>query len=365
MSQKILPEGQTRANLEKVKNDQEKELQKYNKQLKSIDVDVMRLLDYDVMRLLDYLDPQNPSSQDAVRRLSPYLPRFGKQARQQLNTSRGDIFSKISKELLRLLDLKEAEFQVPLLVSLSPRPLPLRPPGDTAPVCYGCGRPLGKDRYKVSKLVFSSPSQRPQSGRGQTEPEVCSVCAAISLLSPLKPGEGSILVRIGDYGSKDSARYFAQRVVTGTLHVAAGRYVQFNSPTVGGKPLAKALGRLVYAVYVLSKEVNPVILRRFPMYLLEGSQTIPLPKRALWLAHVLQEVYGRDVLENGKVNRDVAEALQHAVADRPWHALYVFGTPLWGKESFCTPQGVRDLCGFPGGGGHGKSKEWKEPGRTV
>ncbi len=212
-------------------------------------------------------------------------------AKGQLNTPAGDKFTKILEELLRLLSLSSPDVEVPPPVSETPFTLDLREPGDKADVCYGCGRPLDKGKLKASKLVFARPSQRLQSGSVQEEPWVCPSCAALALLSPIKPGEGSVLVRVGSYGAPEAAKHFARLLVTGTLHVAAGRYLLLNSPQVGGKPLAQALGRVVYALQALGQEANPKVLERFPFYLVEGAQEIPLPPRALWLSHVLQRAF--------------------------------------------------------------------------
>lgn len=104
--------------------------------------------------------------------------------------------------------------------------------------------------------------------------------------------------------------------------MAAGRYLLLHSPQVGGKSLAQALGRVVYALQALGQEVNPKVLERFPFYLVEGAQEIPLPPRALWLSHVLQRAFASWPDEGGEVNRPLGEALRYALSDLPWHALY-------------------------------------------
>jgi len=269
-----------------------------------------------------WLDPESPKAPPAIRRLGPFLPRFNSTARQQLNTAVGNKFTKILEELFRLLSLTSPEVEIPPLVSERPFALPTRAPGDKAEVCYGCGRPLGQGKLKASKLVFASPSQRLQSGTGQEEPWICPVCAALALACPIKPGEGSVLIRIGNYESPEAAKHFARLWVMGTLHVAAGRYLLLNSPRLEKKPLAQALGRVVYALQALGQEVNPKVLERFPFYLLEGAQEVPLPPRALWLSHVLQKAFGARPGEEGKLNRHLGEALRYALKDLPWHALY-------------------------------------------
>lgn len=289
-----------------------------------------------------WLDPASPKAPPAIRQLATHLPRFGLNARQQLNTAVGNKFTKILEELLRLLSLKTPEVKVPPLMAESPFAFGQRGAGDKAEACYSCGKPLSGGKLKASKLVFSSPSQRLQSGTGQEEPWVCPTCAALALLSPIKPGEGSVLVRVGTYGAPESAKHFARLLTTGTLHVAAGRYLQLNSPSVGGKPLTQAFGRVVYALQALGQEVNPRVLERFSFYLLEGMQEISLPKRALWLSHVLQKAFGSRPDERGEVNRELGEALRYALADLPWHAIYTLAR-RYGRvaDRFALEEGLR------------------------
>ncbi|WP_236622613.1 hypothetical protein [Thermus tengchongensis] len=261
-----------------------------------------------------WLDPESPKAPPAIRRLAPLLPRFGPNARKQLKTT-SDKFPIILKELLRLLSLENPEVQVPPLLADNPFAFDLRKAGDKAKVCYSCSRPLDKGKLKASKLIFSAPSHRLQSGTDQEEPEVCPSCAALALLSPIKLGTGSVLVRIGTYEAPEAATHFVRLFTTGTLHVAAGRYLQLNGPP-------KSLGRLVFALQVLGREANPKVLKRFTFFLVEGAQEIPLPKRALWLSHVLQRAFAVRPDEGGKANRDLGQALRYALADLPWHGLY-------------------------------------------
>lgn len=280
----------------------------------------------DLSRLWRDLDPRETRI-EAVRRLAPYLHRFGPLARQQLNTAVGNKFTKILEEFLRLLSLRTPEVTLFPLLAQTPWALASREAGDKSEICYSCGNPLGDEKIRASKLVFAAPSQRLQSGMGQEEPYICLSCAALALLSPLKPGDGSVLVRIGHYGQAyEDARQFARLLATGSLNVAAGRYLLLNSPIVraggGRKPLAQAYGRVVYALQALGEGVNPGVIHRFPFYLLEGAQEIPIPKRALWLSHLLQGAFGARTEEGGEVNRDLGEALRYALSDLPWHAAY-------------------------------------------
>ncbi len=294
-------------------------------------------------KLWDRLDPTSPKAPKPIRRLGAYLGFFGPTARRQLSTAVGNKFSKILEEFLRLLALQTPEVHISPLVGSEPFLWAPRPPGDKAKVCYACGNPLkGSEEFKASKFIFAAPSQRLQGGYAQEEPPVCSACAGLALLSPLKPGSGSVLVRIGRYEAPEAAHYFARLLAAGTLHLAAGRYLLLRAQAVGGKPLSESFGRVVYALQVLGKEVNPKVLRRFPIFLMEGGQEIPLPRRALWLAHVLQEAFPAQPVEGSEANRDLAESLRYALADLPWHAGYTLARRYGWAKAWTWARGLAE-----------------------
>ena len=289
---------------------------------------------WDAFQLLDQVlsSQPEPLRQEIVQ----LVWSFGPVAKGQLATAVGNKFAKVLTEFLRILDTPLSKNRIPPLVQIaserSSSNLGPKPAGDRGAFCYGCGRPLNGEGFKASKLIFSSPSQRLQSGTGQEEPLVCATCAALSLASPLKPGEGSALVRVDPKGpagfdAAERARQFARLLVTGTLNIAAGRYIQLNSPLVGQgqkrRPLAQALGRVVYALAYLGQEVNPAVIRHMEFRLMEGSQEILLPRRALWLSRILQEAFGTRITENREANRDLGEAMRLVLADMPFHAEYV------------------------------------------
>lgn len=182
--------------------------------------------------------------------------------------------------------------------------------------------------YGVSKLIFASSSQRLQSGYHQEEPEVCGTCAILGLASPLKFGEGAVIVRVrAPLASLEEAKAFTRMVVLGSLDVAVGPYIQLNSPSVraGGerRPLAQVVGRVIYTLAYVGREMNPRVLQKLDLEVLEGGQSIPLPKAALWLSHLYQVGFGARMDEGGEANRGLAEALRYALAGLPWHGEYV------------------------------------------
>lgn len=46
-------------------------------------------------------------------------------------------------------------------------------------------------------------------------------------------------MRVGTYEAPEAAKHFVRLFTTGTLHVAAGRYLQLNSPLVGASRWSK------------------------------------------------------------------------------------------------------------------------------
>jgi len=288
--------------------------------------------------------------------------RFGATSKRQLATEKGDIFVRVYVEFLRLLDASPGVHLPPLLrLRLGPLALGFRAPGDKAEACYGCGQPM-EEGYKVSKLIFASPSQRLQSGYNQEEPEVCATCAVVGLASPLKVGEGNVLVRVRAPRTRlEEAKAFARMVALGSLNVAAGHYIQLYSPAVqsGNKrvPLAQAVGRLVYALAYIGREVNPDVLRRLTLEVLEGGQSIPLPAPALWLSHLYQRGFDSDLWERGEANRDFAEALRYALAGLPWHGEYVLAR-RYGRvaDPVFLEAGRREYAALLAEGGEGMGK---------
>ncbi|MDW8443736.1 MAG: hypothetical protein RML45_05085, partial [Acetobacteraceae bacterium] len=93
--------------------------------------------------------------------------------------------------------------------------------------------------------------------------------------------------------------------------------------------------------------MNPKVLERLPLYLLEGAQEIPLSKRALWLSHVLQRAFASRPDEGGEVNRELGEALRYALAYLPWHALYTLAR-RYGRvaDRFALEEGLRGYARF-------------------
>lgn len=266
--------------------------------------------------LWEKLDPERTHIV-AIRRLGSYLSLFSLVARQQLSTAVGNKFTKILEELLRLLSLRVPEVALPPLLADTPWDLGLRKAGDKADVCYSCGGSLETGKVKATKLIFASPSQRLQSGTGQEEPYVCLSCACLALLSPLKSGDGSVLVRVGPSAqANEEVRQFARLLTMASLNVAAGRYILLNSP------LALVYGRAVYALQALGEAINPEVVRHLPFFLLEGTREIGIPRRALWLSSLLQKAFGARPEENGEANRDLGEALRYGLSDLPWHAVY-------------------------------------------
>ncbi|VCU54957.1 hypothetical protein TTHNP4_00407 (plasmid) [Thermus thermophilus] len=256
----------------------------------------------------------------------------GGRGRYLLGKSYAKAIRKRAKELIRCVEDNSFDPWPRCVLSPEVPFLLLRDAGDAqGSICYGCGHALPRSggslrAYKISKIVFSKPTVRRQSDYDGTDNKarICDLCAVLSLASPLKLAQGSVLVRVGHLDEGEIARHFVRSAVLGTLHVAAGRYIQLNSPilTRKSKPLAQELGRVVYALQALGQEVNPKVLERFPFYLVEGAQEIPLPPRALWLSHVLQRAFASRPDEGGEVNRPLGEALRYALGDLPWHALY-------------------------------------------
>ncbi len=289
-----------------------------------------------------------------IRHLSSLL----KSGRNQKPLLRGEAKSRAEELIQKVLQgqLDPLPQDGLLLPFGEPLNLGLREAGDgSSKFCHACGRSLRRgEGSEAGRFVFAEPTGRLQSGKDSKKigGKVCPLCAAIALAMPFKIHGDSCLVRIGDLedlSTRQMAREIAHAFALGSLHIASGRYLLLNSPMVraGGnfKPLSQVYGRLVYALQALGKTLNPEVIRRFRLYLLEGNQEIPLSRPALWLSHLLQEAFGAEPGERNdrgqeEVNRDLGEALRYALSNLPWHAIYVL-TQRYGQWKHDWEKGLR------------------------
>gem|GEM_PF-2396267 len=248
----------------------------------------------------ELLKRETPEWTDAVCRAERYYQTKAEQplAGQQIAKAG----AKIRKAVKQISDLQNlvAERQyatlAPLLSSSS-IPASLLPGGDSnTKVCYGCGRaiPKGDPVYQANTFIFAAPSQRVQSGGSQKQPNICGTCAAVAFISPIKLGEGRLVLRLrrseedgfSTYMGDEQLKMFA----LGDLNIVAGRYAMLQTPeTVSGKLMIDKLGGVQYALYkIASIFTSPTVFQEYVPEVIIGETPVLLPQRhVIWMQQLI------------------------------------------------------------------------------
>ncbi len=229
---------------------------------------------------------------------------MGGQAAGRQLSQRGNIVAKYVSEMASLATTRADNFfQLPLLLGENPSEFQPRGGGDSGgDVCYVCGRAFrkGDPKFKANKFIFESPSQRLQSGSGQTEPKVCATCAVVSFVSPIKTGTDRLVIRLRC--RDDGRRYLLEdqlRMLTmGELNVMAGRYallqVSERVPKTRGSPLLERMGGHQYALYKVASLFGKEVFREYQTEVVIGGAEVTLSNRHLAGVRGLIEVFGLD-----------------------------------------------------------------------
>ena len=258
---------------------------------------------------------------------------FSRTATDQINSSRGDIFTQCITELYRLLELTEfAPFPEPLLTEKPILPEVRSPGDDSKEFCYSCGVSLDPKtaHWQVLRFMFERPSQRRQSSSTEGRPHICASCSALAFASPLKVTDESIILQLTR--SQDSQttpvklKDYLRMLTNKEIHLSAGRYLILASDqTRSGELAADKLGQVQYA-YAKVAAIFPLeVLTDFQFALvLQGSQAIGLPSRHLLFIKGLMESYGQSIIVAGKdINMTLGDGVRYVQQDLPVLADYV------------------------------------------
>jgi len=277
---------------------------------------------------------------------------FTDRAARQINLTRGDNFANAMIEIVRLtswlaspnsneigaararkLDLRPLLFEAPEM-------LQRRSPGDgTGEFCYVCGELLAlDDEAQVNRFVFRSPSQRLQSVRGEQRPPVCRHCIALAFVSPLKPTDQSVIIRLdpaaqNNRGEGHSAavlsrlELFLRGLTLSQLDLAAGKYLMLTSSErvkVGSKwrPLSSVLGPVIYAHLRLADLFDYQTFTDYQAQIVTGISDITLEPHRIAFLSILIKSLQLHLAEGGDVNRPLVTAARYALADEPILAIY-------------------------------------------
>ncbi len=196
------------------------------------------------------------------------------------------------------LDKKQFALLRPLLSTEPPMPA-RREAGDANGTgqltCYICGVALGKkEGVEVSKLVVEKPSQALQSRPREQRPLACPTCIQVSMLSPIKPTDGAVIVSLRrprsdghrhDHLRRDDYLYddHLRQMALGELNLVAGRYCQITcTERVERRDLlSQKLGAVQYALLKTAHLFPPDTLRDYMIVVSVGGGEVETPRRQM------------------------------------------------------------------------------------
>jgi len=274
---------------------------------------------------------QNP---DKFKQIELIAKNFTKIATDQINSTRGDIFTQCISEMYQLLEMSPDQFESippPLLTEKPILPMMRSPGDDSKEFCYSCGTALNPKtaKWQVLRFMFERPSQRRQSSSGEGRPHICASCSALAFASPLKVTDQSIILRIdpADHHPESQLKIkeYLRMLVNKEMHISAGRYILLASDkTKGGDSAAQKLGQVQYALAKVASMFPVEVLSDFKFSLIaQGSEAIVLENRHLIFIRGLMTCYGQSIVTAGKeINMTLGDAIRYVQQDLPYLADY-------------------------------------------
>ncbi|MEH1929465.1 hypothetical protein [Nostoc sp.] len=280
-------------------------------------------------------EKNNPKRFSEIRGISKY---FTKTATDQINSTRGDIFTQCISEMYRLLEENEPNDPLPQPLLTEEAILgEMRSPGDDSKeFCYSCGVKLDPKtaRWQVLRFMFERPSQRRQSASSEGRPHICSSCSALAFASPLKVTDESVVLMLEP--ANDSTDFevkklkikdYLRMLTNKEMHLSAGRYLILNSnedKTSTGDLASQKMGQVQYAIVKTAKNFPVEVLADFKFSLIiQGSEKISLSSRHLIFIKGLMDSYGQQIVNAGKeVNMTLGDVVRYIQQDLPYLADY-------------------------------------------
>jgi hypothetical protein len=264
--------------------------------------------------------------------ISAIAKTFSKTATDQINSTRGDIFTQCISEMYRLLEMSTEDLDMlppPLLTEQPIFPRVRSPGDDSKDFCYSCGMALDpkKARWQVLRFMFERPSQRRQSSSGEGRPHICISCAALSFASPLKVTDESIIVKLeakeNDIGAKLKIKDYVRMLTNKEMHLSAGRYLVLASErTSGGDLASQKLGQVQYALAKVASIFPVEVLSDFKFSLITQGTQLSLEGRHLVFLKGLMNCYRQFVASSKEVNMALGDAIRYVHQDLPYLADY-------------------------------------------
>lgn len=258
--------------------------------------------------------------------------KFNKTATDQINSTRGDIFTQCITEMYRLLENEPNEPLPQPLLARQPVLSEMRSPGDDSKeFCYSCGVKLDPKtaKWQVLRFMFERPSQRRQSASSEGRPHICALCSALAFASPLKVTDESIILRLEpadkNTTSELKVKDYIRMMTNKELHLSAGRHIVLASDRTNKGDLAsKKLGQVQYALAKVTSIFPLEVFNDFRVFLIiQASQPIHLLSRHLIFIKGLIESYNQTIIISDKeINMALGEAIRYIEQDLPYLAEY-------------------------------------------
>lgn len=285
----------------------------------------------------EFVELDRKQNRDKFKQIEAIAKTFTKTATDQINSTRGDIFTQCLVEMYRLMENEIKEDIPEPLLTEKPRVMEARSPGDDSKeFCYSCGVAIDPKtaRWQVLRFMFERPSQRRQSASSEGRPHICASCSALAFASPLKVTDESIILKLESKDTNNHQNFrdkqekfkdYLRMVTTGQLHLNAGRYLILASDKTNKGDIASAkLGQVQYALAKVASIFPHEVLADFNFYLIyQGSEGVALESRHLIFIKGLMEGYGQSIFMSGKdINMTLGEAVRYVEKDLPILAEY-------------------------------------------
>lgn len=285
----------------------------------------------------EFVELDRKQNRDKFKQIEAIAKTFTKTATDQINSTRGDIFTQCLVEMYRLMENEIKEDIPEPLLTEKPRVMEARSPGDDSKeFCYSCGVAIDPKtaRWQVLRFMFERPSQRRQSASSEGRPHICASCSALAFASPLKVTDESIILKLESKDTNNHQNFrdkqekfkdYLRMVTTGQLHLNAGRYLILASDKTNKGDIASAkLGQVQYALAKVASIFPCEVLADFNFSLIyQGSEGVALKSRHLIFIKGLMEGYGQSIVMSGKdINMTLGEAVRYVEKDLPILAEY-------------------------------------------
>lgn len=256
---------------------------------------------------------------------------FNKTATDQINSTRGDIFTQCIKEMYRLLEMTEYDPVPKPLLQEKIDLMVLRSAGDnTQDFCYSCGAGIDQTeiKWKVARFMFERPSQRLQSSSSEDRPRICATCSSLSFASPLKVTDESIILQLEPHNSqltRIKIQEYSRMLTSKQLNFMAGKYVVLTADKNNkGDSVSTKLGQIQYALAKVASIFPGEVLANFKFSLVsQGTKPIVLAPRHLIFIQGLIECYEQKIIISGQdINVTLGEAIRYVENDLPCLAEY-------------------------------------------